>query len=76
VLFSLAAGTVFTFAMALVFRGAALVAFLVAFALLFGYVASLIRVQRRVRERAKVRYLVTRQSEPEPAMLLRRSASN
>jgi len=77
ILFTLAAATVLTSAMALVLQGVAIAAFLVVGGLLFTYTALLIQVHKRSVEReAKVRYLVTRQSHQEPALLLRRSASN
>lgn len=76
VLFTLAAVSVLTLAMAVVMRGVAIMAFLLCGALLVSYMALLVQLRRRSVRRAKVRYLVARQPEPEPVLLLRRSASN
>ncbi len=77
VFFTLAAFTFLTMVMAVVLGGlAAVVAFLLSAALLVGYTALLVRLRRRCIERAKVSYLVVRRPEPEPVILLRRSASS
>ena len=76
VLFTLGAVTVLTLAMAVVLQGVAIMAFLLSAALLMAYTTLLVRLRKRSIQRAKVRYLVTRQAQPEPALLLRRSASN
>ncbi len=76
VLCTLAAGTVLTLAMAVVLQGVAIVAFALSAALLMGYTSLLVRMRKRSIQRAKVRYLVTRRPQPEPALLLRRSASS
>ena len=78
VLSTLAATTGLTSVMALVLGGVAVAAFAVMVGFLSGYVSLLIRAHKRSIQRvAKVSYLVPQQSQqPEPVLLMRRSASN
>ncbi len=77
ILFTLAGTAVITLVLALVLGGVAIAFHLAADAILGAYVYLLVHLRRAAVERkAKVRYLEPRQGRPEPALLLRRSASS
>ena len=77
VFYALTAATGLTFLLAVAMRGPMVVLFVLCLAALAGYVALLVQIQHRAMERAqKVRPLRPQTVTPDPAYLLRRSASS
>jgi len=77
ILFTLAGAAAITLLLALTMGGMAIAFHLLADVLLAGYVTLLVQLRRAAADReAKVRYLPARSAAPEPALLLRRSASS